>query len=86
MRAAWRICVLGLQWSRLTTQYRKPLLAHQRELRPVFLRDRIGRGNSELLEILVLAALQDAEIQMRPSGQARAADVKRHASPLKVAS
>jgi hypothetical protein len=50
------------------------MFAHQRKLRPIFFADRIGRGKSELLEILILAALHDPEIQMRSGGKSGASD------------
>src|SRR5712691_975510 len=55
-------------------QQRQPPLANGRELRQIFLGDRIGGRQAELLEIFVVPALQNAEVQMWTGGKPGAAD------------
>src|SRR5580693_6673988 len=55
-------------------QQRQPFLAYCRKFRPVLLRDGVGRRQAELFKVFILALLQNAEVQVRPGGQAGAAD------------
>src|SRR5260370_40840265 len=50
-------------------QQRQPALANGRELRQIFLGDRNGGRHAEPLEIFVLHALQNADVQMRTRGK-----------------
>src|SRR5438128_2853109 len=53
-------------------QERQPLLARFRKFRPVPFGNRIGRRQPKPFKILVLPALQNPEIEVRPRGKARA--------------
>ena len=50
------------------------MLADQGEFGPGFFADGIGWRQAELLEIFVLATLQNAEVEMRAGGKSGAAD------------
>src|SRR5580692_9743040 len=51
-------------------QQRKPSLPKVGKFRKILLRDWIGGRQAELLEVLVLALLQNTKIQMRSCGEA----------------
>src|SRR5260370_12619591 len=55
-------------------QQRQPALANGRELRQIFLGDRIAARQAEPPEIFLLPSLQNAEVQMRARGKPGAAD------------
>src|SRR5579883_1249294 len=59
-------------------QQREELLAQSGEFRPILLGNRIRGRQAEPFEILVLPVVQNAEIEMRAGGEARAADKANH--------
>src|ERR1700722_935611 len=67
--AGWNACQERLRFF----QKREPPFPNVGKFRKILLGHRVGRRQTELLEVLVLALLQNTEIQMRSGGEAGAA-------------